>query len=80
MFSDKTHAYIPQVGVLILVSLELRNYISHIFIAKKIKHSMRNDILKVIKKQTWCVLENFGFEKKIGDRKIQNSKTPNFVF
>ena len=41
-----------------------RNYISLIFIAKKIKHSMRNDILKVIKEQNWGALENFGFEGK----------------
>ena len=49
-----------------------RNYISHIFIVKKIKHSMGNDILKVIKEQNLGALENFGFEKKNGDRKIQN--------
>ena len=42
------------------------------FYCKKIKHSMRNDILKVIKKQNWGALENFGFEKKNGDIKIQN--------
>ena len=42
-----------------------RNYISHISIIKKIKHSMRNDILKVIKKQNWSELEKFGFEKKL---------------
>ena len=41
----------------------MKNYISHIFFAKKIKHSMCNDILKVIKKQNWGGLENFGFEK-----------------
>ena len=50
----------------------MRNYISHIFIVKKIKHSMRNDILKVIKKQNWRALENFGFVKKNSDRQIQN--------
>ena len=33
---------------------------------------MRNDILKVIKKKNWGTLENFGFEKKNGDRRIQN--------
>ena len=33
---------------------------------------MRNDILKVIKKQNLGALENFGFEKTNGDRKIQN--------
>ena len=42
---------------------------------------MRNDILKVIKKQNWDALENFGFEKKNGDRQIQNSiKTIFFSF
>ena len=33
---------------------------------------MRNDILKVIKEQNWGALENFGFEGKNGDRRIQN--------
>ena len=33
---------------------------------------MRNDILKVIKKQNWGALEHFGFGKKNGDRKMQN--------
>ena len=31
---------------------------------------MRNDILKVFKKQNCGALENFGLEKKNGDRKI----------
>ena len=43
----------------------MKNYISHIFFVKKINHSIRNDILKVIKKQNWGALENFGFEKKM---------------
>ena len=55
-----------------------------IFLHKKYEklHSMRNDILKVIKKQNWGALENFGFEKKNGDRKIQNFyfSVTNFFF
>ena len=33
---------------------------------------MHNDILKVIRKQNWGALENFGFEEKNSDRRIQN--------
>ena len=45
--------------------LPRRNYISSIFIVKKIEHRMRNNILKVFKKQNWGALENFGLEKKM---------------
>ena len=41
-----------------------RNNIFHIFILNKIKYSLRNYILKVVKIQNWGALENFGFEKK----------------
>ena len=41
-----------------------KNYINYIFIIKKIKDSMHNNILKVIKRRNWGALENFGFEEK----------------